>query len=411
MHPGRLPVPLDGGHRDDRPAVRAPGRRRREPARRDVRPRRVGRWARAARAGARPRRGEAAVLDRDRWRAAVRLRDPGATRLPRPGAARERHGGGPLCGARLRPRPAHHVRRHRKAPARARALGGPHGRHAPQLLAGRRRRGATLPPRRRRDGAHGLAPRGGARADVGRAGGRLHERRARLLVPRRCGGAGQGGRADPHLLGSVHRAGLRREPARRGGDPSHPHHPSRRHGGRRRARARVRRGHGRARRARGRPRDPADVPPRRRRPRARQSRALGRGRGRAVRRLPDVSRSQGGGMVPPDPGPEPRAGGREPPAQLDRQGDPRVHVEAVRRGSGAVAAGAAAHVVRRARARRGRGRVGDGPAGRVSGGPPSVAEPPVVARLRFLPARQPAGEGGPRHHAGLDRGAGAVPRS
>src|SRR2546430_3493110 len=40
-------------------------------------------------------------------------------------------------------------------------------------------------------------------------------------------------------------------------------------------------------------------------------------------------------------------------------------------------------------ARRGRGRVGDGPAERVSGGPRSVAEPPVVARPPFLPAPQP----------------------
>src|SRR6266542_3005667 len=66
-----------------------------------------------------------------------------------------------------------------------------------------------VPARRPRDAARGAAPRGGARADVGRSRRRVHERRARLLVPRGRRRRRAVGRPHPHLCGPVRRAGLR----------------------------------------------------------------------------------------------------------------------------------------------------------------------------------------------------------
>src|SRR5207245_2366878 len=79
----------------------------------------LGRRPSAPRAGARPRRGEAAVLDPIRRRAALRLRGSGAARLPRPAPPRLPARGGALRRARLRPRAAHDARRHPQAAAEA----------------------------------------------------------------------------------------------------------------------------------------------------------------------------------------------------------------------------------------------------------------------------------------------------
>src|SRR5205814_1202241 len=77
------------------------------------------------------------------------------------------------------------------------------------LLGPRRRRRAPVAARHAGHAARRAAPGGRARADVGRARGRIHERRARFVAPRGRGGARHGGRADPHLLREVRRAGLR----------------------------------------------------------------------------------------------------------------------------------------------------------------------------------------------------------
>src|SRR6266542_2900054 len=134
---------------------------------------------------------------------------------------------------------------------------------------------AAVAARRPGHAAQRAAPCGRARADVGRARGGIYERWARFVAARRRRGAGHGGRADPHLLRAVHRAGLRREPSRGSCDASHPHDPPRGHRGRPRARARLRSHNQLARRAGRRPRHPAHLLTRRGGTGARQSGALG----------------------------------------------------------------------------------------------------------------------------------------
>src|SRR5436305_1069476 len=98
---------------------------------------------------------------------------------------------------------------------------------------------------------------------------------------------------------------------------------------------------------------------------------------------------------------------RESAPHLHRKGHVRIPAQGARGCGPAAAARAAPHVVRRARAGRAHGRVGERSAGPV---PRRAApEPPGVARLPLLPARQPARQSRSRNDARVDRGARALP--
>src|SRR5437763_713144 len=96
-------------------------------------------------------------------------------------------------------------------------------------------------------------------------------------------------------------------------------------------------------------------------------------------------------------------------ARVDGESHDRIPAQAAGRGCGVAARGAPPDVVRRARAGPAHAGLGEWRAGRISCGP--VPQPPVVARLRLVPARQPARQGGSRHDARLDRSARPLSRT